>query len=145
MLQTAAPEFFSAHSFRTFFFFFLHTNKKKLKADSVVRVYSGGEGGDSDTSRNGNEEREKRGRQTDERAEMTENRYVARKQTRKQTRGKRDRRKAAKQKREERWRSEGSWNTVPLILYELFIDELRNNSIPKKKTSSLFQSSGITK
>lgn len=88
-----------------------YSNKKKLKADPVVRVYSaadGDEGGDSDSPRNGNEEREKRGRQTDESDEVTENRYVAQKQTQKQTRGKHDRLKAGKQKRDERRRAEGS-------------------------------------
>lgn len=63
---------------------------------------------DSDSPRNGNEEWEKRGRQTDESAEVTENRYVAQKQTQKQTRGKHDRRKTGEQKREERRRTEGS-------------------------------------
>lgn len=82
---------------------------------------------DSDSPRNGNEEQEKRGRQTDESAKVTENRYVAQKQTQKQTRGKHDRPKAGKQKREAAHSGQLlCWNTVPLILYELFIDELLN-------------------
>lgn len=34
--------------------------------------------------------------------------------------------KQENRRREARRRTEGSWNTVPLILYELFIDELLN-------------------
>lgn len=85
-----------------FFFFFETAMKKKLKVDSGLRVCSaadGGEGGRHLLRLPLREMEMKRGRQTDESAEVTENRYVAQKQTQKQTRGKHDRPKTGKEKR----------------------------------------------